>query len=99
MNKFIEFNEKLDTPSYRPSLLENFQRKHQYFGVLDIDSKITRQNNPQYWLQQDGLQIKHFQYYFFQNLTLNDDTIPQIRVFARILSSKFFRFNHQLMNV
>ena len=95
MNKLIEFNENLDTPLYRPSLLENIQQKHQYFEVPDIDSKITRQNNPHYWLQQDILQITHFQYNF-QNLTLNDDTIPQIQVFAKFLV-KFFRFKYQLI--
>ena len=46
MNKLIEFNENLDTPLYRPSLLENLQQKHHSFEVLDIDSKITRQNKP-----------------------------------------------------
>ena len=46
MNKIIEFNENLDTPLYRPSLLENFQQKHQYLEVPDIDSIVTRQNNP-----------------------------------------------------
>ena len=29
MNKLIEFNESLDTPLYRPSLLDNLQQKHQ----------------------------------------------------------------------
>ena len=62
MNKSIEFNENLDTPFYCPSLLENLQQKHQYFEVPDIDSKITRQNNPLYRLQQDILQITRFQY-------------------------------------
>ena len=96
MNKLIEFNENLDIPLYRPSLLKNLQHKHQYFEVPDIDSKITRQDNLHYWLQQDILQITHFQYNVFQNLTLNDDTIPQIQVFARFLL-KFFRFNYQLI--
>ena len=50
-----------DIPLYRPSLLENLQQKHQYFEVADIDSKITRQDNPHYWLQQDILKITHFQ--------------------------------------
>ena len=53
MNKLIEFNENLDRPLYRPSLLENLQRKHQFFEVPDIDSKIIRQNFSRYWLQQD----------------------------------------------
>ena len=69
MNNLIEFNENLDTPLCRPSLLENIQQKHQYFEVPDIHSKITRQNKSHYWLQQDILQITQFQCHFFQNLT------------------------------
>ena len=42
---------KIDTPLYRPPLLENLQQKHQYFEVPDIDSKITRQNTPHCWVQ------------------------------------------------
>ena len=96
INELIEVNESLDKPLNRPSLLESLQQKHQYFEVPDMDSKITRQNNPHHWLQQDILQITHFQYNFFQNLTLNDDTIPEIQVFARFLL-KIFRFNYQLV--
>ena len=96
MNKLIEFNENLDTPIYRPSILENLQQKHQYFEVPGNDSQINRQNIPHYWLLQDILQITHFQYNLFLNLTLNDDTIPQIQIFARFLL-KFFRFNYQLV--
>ena len=40
-------------------------------------------------------QITQFQYNFFQNLTLKDDTILQIKVIARIFLI-FFRFNYQL---
>ena len=96
MNKLIEFIENLETPEYRPSLLKNLQQKHLYFEVPDIDTKVTRQNNPHYWLQNDKLQVTHFQCNFFQNLTLNDDTIPQIKVFAKFLLN-FFRFNYQLI--
>ena len=49
MNKLIVFIENLDTPLYRPSLLENLQQKHQYFDVPDIYAKISRQDNPHYW--------------------------------------------------
>ena len=96
MNKLIEFNENLDTPLYRPSLLENLQQKHQYYEVPDFDSKITRKNNPHYWSKRAILQITRFQYNFFQNLTLNDDNIPRIQVFAKFLL-KFFRFTYQLI--
>ena len=98
MNKLIEFNENLDTPIHRPSMLEYLLQKHLYFEVPNIDSQINRQDNPHHWLHQDILQITHFQYNFFQNLTLNDDTIPQIQIFARFLL-KFFRFNYQLIGV
>ena len=74
-------------------MLENLQQKHQYFEVPDIDPKITGQNDPHYWLQQDLLQVTSFQYNFFQNLTLIDDTIPQSKIFARF-PLKFFRFNY-----
>ena len=53
MNKLIEFNENLDTPLYQPSLLKSVQQKHQYFDLPDLNYKITRRNNPHYWLQQD----------------------------------------------
>ena len=49
MNKLIEFNETLDTPIYRPSILADFQQKHLYFEVPDIDTQINRQNNPHHW--------------------------------------------------
>ena len=53
-------------------------------------------NSHHYRLQQDILQVTHFQYIFFQNLTLNDDTIPHIQVFAKFVL-KFFRFKYQLI--
>ena len=42
------------------------------------------------------MQIKQFQYRFFQNHLLNEDTVPQIKVFSHFLL-KFFRFNYQLI--
>ena len=33
---------------------------------------------------------------FFNNITLTDDTIPQVKVFTQFLL-KFFRFNYQLL--
>ena len=41
MNKLIEFNESLDTPIYRPSILEDLQQEHLHFEVPDIDSQIN----------------------------------------------------------
>ena len=77
MNIFIEHNEHLKTPLYLPSQLEILKEKHEYFEVPVLKTKIQRHDNPHYWLQQDILQIKHFQYRFFQNMILIEDTIPQ----------------------
>ena len=95
IDKLIEHNENLDRPQYRPFLLESL-KKASYFDVPDIDTKIIRHYNPHYWLQQDLLQVTNFQYRFFQNIILDDDTIPQIKIFSQFLL-KFFRFNYQLL--
>ena len=52
--------------------------------------------HPHYWLQRDILQIKHFQYRFFNNIILTDDTIPRVKIFTQFLL-KFLRFNYQLI--
>ena len=92
MQKLFEFNENQDTPLYRPSHLEDLKHKSEYFEVPDLRTRIQRHNDPQYWLQQDILQVKNFQYRFFNNNTLTDDTIPQVKVFTQF-SLKFFKFN------
>ena len=95
-NKLIEHNENLDTPLYRLFLLEGLKEKVDYFNVPDVDTKVIRHNNPHYWLQQDLLKITNFQYKFFRNISLYDDTKPQFKVFSHFLL-KFFRFNYQLL--
>ena len=82
---FITYIQKFRYLFYRPSLSENLQQKHQYFEFPDIDTKINRQNFPHYRLQNDLLQDTQIQYNFSEKLTLNDDIIPQIEVFARSL--------------
>ena len=82
MQKFTEFNENQDTPLYFPSHLEDLKHKSEYFEVPDLETRIQSHDNPHYWLQQDILQVKNFQYRFFKNITLNDDTIPQVKVFT-----------------
>ena len=96
MQKLIEFNENQDTPLYLPSHLEDLKNKSEYFEVPDLETRIQRHDNPHYWLQQDILQVKNFQYRFFYNITLNEDTIPQVKVSTQF-SLKFFRFNYQLL--
>ena len=96
MQKLIEFNENQDTPLYRPSHLEDLKQRSEYFEVPDLETRIQRHDNPQYWLQQDILQVKNFQYRFFNNITLTDDTLPQVKYFTQF-SLKFFRFNYQML--
>ena len=83
MQKLIEYNGNQDTPPYRPSYLENLKHKSEYFEVPDLETKIQRHDNPHYWLQQDILQVKNFQYRFFNNITITEDTIPQVKVFTQ----------------
>ena len=96
MQKLIEFNENQDTPLYRSSRLEELKHRSEYFEVSDLDTRIQRHDNPHYWLQQDILQLKIFQYRFFNNIILTDDTIPQVKIFTHFLL-KFFRFNYQIL--
>ena len=81
--------ENLDTPLYLTSHLESLKEKHDYVEVPDLETKIQRHYNPYYWLQQDILQIEQFQYRFFQNIILNEDTVPQIKIFLHFLFKKF----------
>ena len=60
MDKLIEHNENLDTPLYLPSHLESLKEQDDYFEDPDIETKISRHNNPHYWLQQNIVQIKQF---------------------------------------
>ena len=96
MQKLIEFKENQDTPLYRPSHLQELRHRSEYFEVTDLDTKAHRHDNPHYWLQRDILQIKNFQYRFFNNIILTDDTIPQVKIFIQFLL-KFLRFNYQLL--
>ena len=65
MQKLIEYNENQDTPLHRPSHLEDLKHKSKYFEVPDLETRIQRHDDPHYWLQQDILQVKNFQYKFF----------------------------------
>ena len=96
MQKIIVFNENQDTPLYCPSHLQELKHRSEYFEVPDLDTKVQRHDNPHYWLQRVILQIKNFQYRFFNNIILTDDTIPQVKIFTQFLL-KFLRFNYQLL--
>ena len=96
MQKLIEFNENQETPLYRPSHLQELKHRSEYFEIPDLETKFQRYDNPDYWLQRDILQIKQFQYRFFNNIVLTDDTIHQVKIFTHFLL-KFLRFNYQLL--
>ena len=96
MQKLIEFNENRDTPLNYPSHLQKLKHRSEYFEVPEIDTKVQRHDNPHYWLQRDILQTKNFQYRFFNNIILTDDTIPQVKIFTQFLL-KFLRCNYQLL--
>ena len=76
--------------------METSKEKADYFDVPDIDTTTKRNNNTHYWLQQDILQSTTFQTKFFQNVILNDDTLPQIKLFSHFLLN-YFRFKYQLL--
>ena len=96
MQKLIEFKENQDTPLYRPFHLQELRHRSEYFEDPDLDTKVQRHDNPHYWLQRDILQIKNFQYRFFNNIILTDDTIPQVKMITQFLL-KYLRFNYQLL--
>ena len=96
MKKLIEFNENQGTPLYPPSHLGVLKHKSENFEVPDLETRIQRHDNLHYRLQQDTLQVKNFQYRFLYNIILNENTIPQVKVFCQF-SLKFFRFNYQLL--
>ena len=87
MQKLSEFNENQETPLYLPSHLEELKHKSESFEVPDLETKVQTHDNPHYWLQQDILQTKHFQYRFFNNITLTDDTIPLVKIFTQLLKN------------
>ena len=70
MQKFIEFNENQETPLYLPSHLDELKHKSEHLEVPDLETKVQTHDNPHYWLQQDILQAKHFQYRFLTILPL-----------------------------
>ena len=53
---------------FRSQALLNKQKL--FFDLPNIEQLRTIENNPHHWLTTDILQIRHFHYQFFQNLTL-----------------------------
>ena len=76
--------------------MESLKEKHDYLAVPDLEINVRRHENPHYRLHQKILQVKQFQYKFFQNINLYEHIFPQFKIFS-IFTLRFFRFNYQLL--
>ena len=96
LDKLQEANEFLENPVFLPSAFDELRSKDNFFETSDVD-RIRQSHNPHHWLLRDLIQINNFQYKFFSELVLLDNsTIPQIQIYSLFLR-KFFRFNYQLI--
>ena len=48
MDKLVEHRENLDTPLSLPSHLETRKAKHDFFELPDLETKISRHDNPHF---------------------------------------------------
>ena len=96
LNHLQENNNLLTKHVFNPSSIQDLLQKESLFNLSNIEQFRTIENNPHHWLTTDILQIHHFQYQFFQNLTLNTKTKEQIQIYSLFLR-KFFRHNYQLV--
>ena len=85
-----------EIPKFSPNALDDLQRYIDNFDVEIIERLVNPEDNPHHWLQADILRIQNFIYHYFKDLTLNDQTIPQIKVIS-LFRRKYFRFNYQLL--
>ena len=96
LNNVKDHNLAHEIPKYSPNALDDLQRYIDNFDVEIIETLVNPEDNPHHWLQADILRIQNFIYHYFKDLTLNDQTIPQIKVISLFLR-KYFRFNYQLL--
>ena len=96
LNRVKEYNSALENPRYSPNALEELEQYIQNFEVDEIERIVTTQDNPHHWLQADIIRIQSFLYHYFKDITLNEQTIPQIKLISLFLR-KYFRFNYQLL--
>ena len=90
-----EFNLALENPKYSSIALQEFERYIHNFEVEDIERIVITQDNPHHWLQTDIRRIQSFLYHYFKVITLNEQSIPQIKLISLFLR-KFLRLNYQL---
>ena len=91
-----EKNNLLPKHVFNPSSIQDLLQKESLFDLPNIEQFRTIENNTHHWLTTDIRQIHHFQYQFFQNLTLTTKTKEQIQIYSLSLR-KFFRHNYQLI--
>ena len=96
LNNVKDHNLAHEIPKFSPNALDDLQRYINNFDVEIIERLVDPEDNPHHWLQTDILRIQNFLYHYFKDLTLNDQTIPQIKVISLFLR-KYFRFNYQLL--
>ena len=81
LNNLQEKNDLLPKHVFNPSSIQTLLQKESLFDLPNIEQFRTIENNPRHWLTTDILQVHHFQYQFFQNLTLNTSTKEQIQIY------------------
>ena len=91
-----EFNLTLENPIHSPNALEELEQYIHNFEVEDKERLVITQTNTHHWLRTDLIKIHNFLYHYFKDLTLNEQTIPQIKLISSIIR-KYFRFNDQLL--
>ena len=96
LNNVKDHNLAYEIPKFSPNALDDLQRYINNFDVEIIERLVDPEENLHHWLQTDILRIQNFLYHYFKDLTLNDQTIPQIKVISLFLR-KYFRFNYQLL--
>ena len=96
LNIVEDHNQALEIPTFSPNALNELERYINNFEVEIIERLVNPEDIPHHWLQTDILRIQNFLYHYFKDLTLNDQTIPQIKVIS-LFVRKYFRFNYQLL--
>ena len=95
-NQVKALNLALENSKYSPNALQELEQYIHNFEVENIERIVITQDNPHHWLQTDIIRLQSFLYHYFKDITLNDQSIPQIKLISLFLG-KFFRFNYQLL--
>ena len=77
-----DHNLALETPKFSPNALDELERYLNNFDVEIIGRLVNPEDNPHHWLQNDILRIQNFLYHYFKDLTLKNQTIPQIKIIS-----------------